>query len=110
MSDFEKIILAEKNRQYQLAEKDQFVFETLAKVQAQKSNAMRNIISRIMTMALIITVSVAIAIQFLFLQSASFENSFALIKQILSTKPYYLAMVNFTLVGLIVFYRRSRTV
>ncbi|MCH2190312.1 MAG: hypothetical protein MK188_05250, partial [Gammaproteobacteria bacterium] len=85
MSNFDKIILAEKQRHYQVDEKDQFVFETLTKVQQQKPNSF----SRLLTFALVVIISIALTVQLLFLKSASFETLATLVSSVLTTKPYY---------------------
>ena len=103
MSDFDKIILAEKERHYQMVEQDQFVFETLYKVQHSKIKPT----NRLLVLTLVIVISVALAIQLLFLQTASFESLTAIVKTTLATKPYYLALFNLGIVGFIVFIRRS---
>ena len=103
MSDFDKIILTEKERHYQMVEQDQFVFETLSKVQHGKTGST----SRLLVLTLVVVISVALAIQLLFLQTSSFENLTAIVNTTLSTKPYYLALFNLGIVGFIIFIRRS---
>lgn len=104
MNNFETIIAAEKKRNYEIADRDQFVFDTLTSIQAQKSNVQR----RLLIIAIALIGTIAVLIQILFLQSASFSHIVEAIQVTLTQKPYYLAIFNLGLIGIILFARRRR--
>ena len=104
MKNFEDVIAREKKRQYEMPEKDQFVFSTLTQIQYDKSRSLH----RLLIAATVGFSALALMVQILFIQSASFTEIAMQTKIILSQKPYYLAIFNLGLVGLIVALRRFR--
>lgn len=104
MSDFDRIIQMEKARDYQLADPDQFVFNTLTAIHASKTRKLR----RLGIMSISIILSILIGVQLIFLQQASFSQLFAQAELLLSNKPHYLALLNLSLIGLVLGLKRLR--
>jgi len=104
MNDFDSIIAAEKARDYQLRDQDQFVFDTLTAIQASRSRTLKRLVILIVMTVLTAIVSV----QVMLLQSASFTELITSIHTLVSQKPHYLALFNVGLIVLILKLKQVR--
>ena len=104
MTEFDRIIANEKSREYQMQDKDQFAFDTLTAIQNQRSKSLK----RALIILFAVIAVLAVGVQFLFLQTASFSELTASIKDVLAQKPYYLALFNLAFVAVILAFRRLR--
>jgi len=104
MSKFDQIIAAEKTNKYKLDDQDQFVFDTLTAIQSSRANRLK----RLLIIVVAVIAILAILVQVLFLQTATFTELIAQLKLLLAQKPYYLALFNLGLVGVILFFKRVR--
>jgi len=104
MNNFERIIAAEKAREYGIDDQDQFIYDTLTAVQSNESKTLK----RILIGALVVLASVVVMIQLLFLHAASFNGLIDTIQQFLLHKPHYFAIFNLAFVAAILLFKRLR--
>ncbi len=104
MNNFEKIVKAEKSREYKIDEKDQFTFNILVSIQSQKTRSTKRLF--IITATILLTL--VMLAQIMYLQSASFNQFAHILEDLLARKPYFIAIVNLGLVAGVLFIRRKR--
>lgn len=104
MNEFDRIIKAEKQRDYKLEDQDQFAFDTLTQIHAGKSRLLR----RFAIAGAVFMVAFIVAVQLFFLDSVTFNNAIMQFKQLLVENPQYITIFNGGLIFLILGLRKLR--
>ncbi len=104
MNDLDSVFATERARLYQIKDQDQFVFDTLTEIQAQRSNTLK----WLLILFAAVMFSLVVLLQVFFFQAASFESISRLIKQLLVQNPHYFALFNLTVITAILAIRRFR--